>query len=116
MSSTARSHAAKKYHVLYQSKHWQTVRRQVLTRDQYKCQQIKCNVHLTAGRQGPNSAVVHHIKPHRGDLELFFDFSNLQAVCKSCHDGELQSIESRGYDTQIGNDGWPTDPKHPSVK
>jgi|TARA_B100001057_G_scaffold467724_1_gene526144 hypothetical protein len=59
---------------------------------------------------------VHHLKAHRGDLELFFDLNNLQAVCKSCHDGAIQSVEARGYDTAIGADGWPVDPKHPSVK
>jgi len=28
---------------------------------------------------------VDHIKPHRGDRALFFDRSNLQSLCKSCH-------------------------------
>ena len=78
--------------MLYQCKHWHTIRRQVLIRDHYKCQQTRCNIHLTAGWQGPNSAVVHHLRQHRGNLELFFDIDNLQAVCKSCHDVELQSI------------------------
>ncbi len=30
--------------------------------------------------------VVDHIKPHKGDMELFWDESNLQSLCKSCHD------------------------------
>jgi 5-methylcytosine-specific restriction protein A len=30
--------------------------------------------------------VVHHLKDHRGDLDLFFDYDNLQALCKSHHD------------------------------
>lgn len=28
---------------------------------------------------------VDHKEPHRGDRSLFFDRSNLQALCKSCH-------------------------------
>lgn len=28
---------------------------------------------------------VDHIVPHRGDMELFWDMSNLQALCHSCH-------------------------------
>ena len=28
---------------------------------------------------------VDHVQPHRGDLGLFFDRSNLQALCKPCH-------------------------------
>lgn len=32
------------------------------------------------------ATVVDHIKPHRGDKVLFWDESNWQALCKSCHD------------------------------
>lgn len=30
--------------------------------------------------------VVDHVVPHRGDRKLFWDSSNWQALCKSCHD------------------------------
>ena len=30
--------------------------------------------------------VVDHIVPHRGDRKLFWDESNWQSLCKSCHD------------------------------
>jgi hypothetical protein len=50
---------------------------------------------------------------HRGNPALFFDPSNLQSLCKACHDGSKQSEERRGY--VIGNDatGRPLDPNHP---
>lgn len=32
------------------------------------------------------ATVVDHIKPHRGDPELFWDESNWQPLCKRCHD------------------------------
>lgn len=32
------------------------------------------------------ATVVDHIRPHRGRWELFVDMSNLQSLCKSCHD------------------------------
>ncbi len=32
------------------------------------------------------AAVVDHIVPHRGNKKLFWDESNWQALCKSCHD------------------------------
>ena len=32
------------------------------------------------------ATVVDHIKPHRGDKNLFWDESNWQSLCKSCHD------------------------------
>lgn len=32
------------------------------------------------------ATVVDHIRPHRGDWALFTDTTNLQSLCKSCHD------------------------------
>lgn len=32
------------------------------------------------------ATVVDHIIPHRGDQRLFWDKSNWQPLCKSCHD------------------------------
>ena len=39
-------------------------------------------------RQGryTKATVVDHIVPHRGDMKLFWDRSNWQALCKRCHD------------------------------
>ena len=59
------------------------------------------------------ATVVDHIKPHKGDLDLFFDLNNLQSVCKAHHDSDLQSIEARGFDASVGEDGLPSDPNHP---
>jgi hypothetical protein len=52
---------------------------------------------------------VHHLEPHRGDRELFFDLANLQSVCWRCHSGPIQSEEARGSSVIIGSDGWPID-------
>ena len=41
---------------------------------------------LCAQHGGDASEVADHIKDHKGDLNLFFDMSNLQGVCKPCHD------------------------------
>lgn len=32
--------------------------------------------------------VVDHIIPHRGDMKLFWDRGNWQALCKPCHDNK----------------------------
>lgn len=37
------------------------------------------------------ATVVDHIIPHRGDQELFWDQSNWQALCKSCHDRKTRT-------------------------
>ena len=111
-----RSDDAVEYRRLYYTKTWKHLRKLALTRDGYRCQHKGCGKMLTSGRRWRNSAVVHHLQPHRGDLDLFYDLDNLQSVCWPCHSGDIQSGEALGYDTQIGDDGWPIDPNHPMVK
>ena len=36
------------------------------------------------------SEVVDHIKPHKGDMGLFWDTANHQAMSKRCHDRKTQ--------------------------
>lgn len=63
------------------------------------------------GRITP-ATVVDHIKPHKGDPELFWDTGNWQPLCKTCHDGAKQKQEATGH--LIGGDerGMPLDPNH----
>lgn len=111
---TQRSTTADEYRKLYFTKKWRTLRGIILTRDQYRCQ--RCKVILTSGRSDPRSAIVHHKQLHKGDLTLFYDTDNLEAVCWNCHSGAIQSAEALGYDRQVSEDGWPIDPKHPMVR
>lgn len=97
------------YRRLYKTKAWALLRDRALVRDLYTCQHKGCGVQLTKGRDKPNSAVVHHIKPHKGDHDLFFDLNNLQSVCKMHHDSDIQSIEAGSKSLSIGADGWPDD-------
>ena len=99
-------------HHLYKSKHWAMLRNAVLVRDVYQCQ--RCGVLLSGRYPADNSPVVNHRVPHKGDAELFHDLGNLEAVCKSCHDGDVQSSERVGYSSAIGDDGWPIDGAHPA--
>ena len=39
------------------------------------------------------ATVVDHIVPHRGDKKLFWDESNWQALCKSCHDRKTMTAD-----------------------
>lgn len=43
-----------------------------------------CVTCATTGRVTAAS-VVDHIKPHKGDMQLFWDSANWQALCKPCH-------------------------------
>lgn len=51
---------------------------------------------LTGKYPAPNSPVVDHKTPHRGDRALFWDRDNLQSVSKRWHDSTKQSLERRG--------------------
>jgi 5-methylcytosine-specific restriction enzyme A len=79
----------------YKTARWQKLRRAVLKRDKYKCQQT--GILLIGRYPAPNSPVADHIKPHRGNSDLFFDINNIQAVSKSYHDGEKQRQERKGF-------------------
>jgi hypothetical protein len=46
----------------------------------------------------------------------FADVGKLQSLCESCHRSIKQKEEKRGVRTDIGIDGWPTDPRHPANK
>lgn len=97
------------FKAMYNSVQWQRLRQTILTRTPL-C--VPCR---EQGRLRP-ATTVHHLKPHKGDWSLFLDDSNLQSVCSSCHSGEIQMEEKRGYHTRVGTDGWPIDDKHPFNK
>lgn len=73
---------------------WQKLRLRILERDKWVCQAT--GILLVGVHPAPNSPVVDHIEPHRGDPDLFWDEDNLRAVSKEWHDREKQSQEKRG--------------------
>lgn len=75
----------------YKTADWQRLRKQCLERDGWVCQ--KTGVVLSGKYPASNSPVADHIKPHRGDPNLFWDLGNLQAVSKQYHDSEKQRLE-----------------------
>jgi 5-methylcytosine-specific restriction protein A len=101
-----RSEQASAYRKLYKTARW-LARRARQLRDKPLCERCE-----RRGRIAP-ATVADHVKPHRGDVELFFRGA-LQSLCDSCHSSAKQSEESRGYSREIGSDGWPVDPKHPA--
>ena len=99
------------YRAWYKTAEWRKLREKVLKRDLYTCQQT--GVLLIGKYPTPNSAVVDHIKPHRGDPALFWDENNLQAMSKGYHDRLKQSEERRGYLKGSSMDGRPISADHP---
>jgi 5-methylcytosine-specific restriction enzyme A len=51
--------------------------------------------------------VVDHIIPHKGDINLFWDTKNWQALCKWHHDSVKQREEKGKEVRAIGLDGMP---------
>jgi len=52
---------------------------------QYRKENSLC-VSCEANSIVKESEVVDHIVPHKGDMELFWNIDNWQALCKKCHD------------------------------
>lgn len=84
----------KPWRAWYTSSRWKALRRKVLARDGYTCRQT--GVALVGKAPAPDSPVVDHIRPHRGDPALFWAEDNLQAVSKAWHDSEKQREERAG--------------------
>lgn len=60
-----------------------------------------------------SAALADHIEPHRGDW-MKFRLGALQSLCADCHNRFKQGEDVRGYSGEIGDDGWPIDPRHPA--
>ena len=63
---------------------WRTARAQFL-RSHPLCAECMKQGNLTP------ATVVDHIIPHRGDMKLFWDERNWQALCESCHNHKTGS-------------------------
>ena len=76
---------------LYGTAAWQRLRWSVLVRDAFTCRMCSRTEAKTS------QLVADHIRPHRGDVALFWDDANLQCLCKPCHDRIKQREERRGW-------------------
>jgi 5-methylcytosine-specific restriction enzyme A len=97
---------ARPWHRFYGTGFWQRRRRLQLLHEPF------CAMCRKAG-YGTPATVVDHIEPHRGDWNKF-RLGALQSLCAECHDRAKRIIENRGYNLEIDEDGWPTDPNHPA--
>lgn len=90
---------------LYSTRHWKLIRGRQLALEPL------CAYCRELGHVEP-ATVVDHIEPHRGDPALFYDVSNLQSLCKACHDGAKQQQEKSGYLRGSNVQGLPLDTNH----
>ncbi len=71
----------------YKTAEWQRLRWQVLVEAQFTCVMCKRIEGET------RNLVADHKRPHRGDRALFLDKTNLQCLCKACHDSAKQRLD-----------------------
>jgi hypothetical protein len=105
MRDDRRSPEADAYRKLYKTARWQKLRKVQLAAHPL------CNRCLQRGRV-VKATTVHHVEPHRGDTNLFYR-GPFESLCSECHSSHAQQQEVRGYSTEVGADGWPTDSNHP---
>ena len=84
----------------YDTEQWQTVKRQRLSIDKYRCQMCGC-----AGSQR-NPLTVHHLsyKHFRNELQGDAVYSDLVTLCSNCHNG-VHSMMNRRTSAD-GKRGW----------
>lgn len=54
-----------------------------------------CRMCLSMGQTQP-AQCVDHIQPHRGNKQLFWDESNWQPLCNSCHSAKTRREQLNG--------------------
>ena len=50
------------------------------------------------------ASIVDHIRPHKGDMKLFWDKNNHQSLCEQCHNIKTAS-EDGGFGNKQGDRG-----------
>lgn len=83
----ARRREAKPWRAWYALPEWQAIRAIVLA------ERPLCERHKRAGSVVA-ATIVNHVHPHRGDWTLFLA-GPFEALCKPCHDGDVQREERR---------------------
>lgn len=73
----------------YKTAAWQRLRARQLRREPL-CRMCRARKEITA------ATVADHIRPHRGDMQLFFDENNLQSLCAPDHNSAKQRLEKSG--------------------
>jgi len=105
-----RSPEAEAYRRLYKLARWNG-------KHGVRAQQLKkqplCEMCRKAGRL-TKATVCDHVDPKsKLTVEGFFA-GPFQSLCAPCHDITKRTLEIRGYSDALGEDGWPTDPRHPA--
>lgn len=67
---------------IYKCRYWRDrVRSDIIARDNNECQWCKLN-----GKVTKNNLVVHHIEELKDNPARAYDYDNLVAICRDCHE------------------------------
>ena len=72
----------------YKTAEWRAIRWDTLVAASFTC--VRCKRIFESA-----DLVGDHIRAHRGDRDLFFDRSNVQCMCATCHNRDKQREERR---------------------
>lgn len=68
------------------TRRWQAVREMVMQRDGYTCQPC-----LREGRIAVRATDADHIIPRKVAPERTYDLTNIEAICRACHNAKTRS-------------------------
>lgn len=74
---------------MYSTPQWRELRRRTLQAHP------ACVLCLKRDGRVVPATICDHIRPHKGDAELFFDPDNVQSLCRLCHDSAKRREERR---------------------
>ncbi|KIV34460.1 MULTISPECIES: HNH endonuclease [Bacteria] len=82
----------------YKSKEWKALRREVLKRDNYECQECKRNGSVYTDEHDPEKHKrldVDHLKEIENYPELALDIDNCEVKCVRCHNKKHNRFQKR---------------------
>lgn len=85
-------------HTFYKSKEWASIRKEVLKRDNYECQECKRQGKVFTDYHEPDKHKrldVDHIKDLEHHPELALDIDNLTTLCVKCHNKKHNRFQFR---------------------
>lgn len=107
--SDRRSPEAVQFRKLYHTARWRNIRKRQLQAFPL-CERCLKKGYVVA------ATVCHHVDPKTKLSSATFYVGPFSSSCAPCHDQTEQQVERIGYSTEVGEDGWPTDENHPSLR
>ena len=111
---------ARNLNALYRTARWRRLRAEHLAQEPLCRYCTRLGLVNDGSPRPPTAAkwrpgiVVDHVRPHRGDLDLFWAPGNLQTLCAWHHDFRKRREEQLGFHEDLDADGLPEDRAHPS--